>query len=292
MKVVRLKQTETDLFFRLDSFEKLSLLGMPGIFAFGVIDDANPINPKGAGLVIGDIGDKRVTINWIMVAKAYRKKGICELMLRAVFETAGSLNIEEVGLMISGEYEVELHSLRKSGYFKNRCFDDGTPALGEWWGELRDLSKEPVFSYARRNFPKAKPLMMFPSRQLPALIAELADGPGRSEIYSVEKHPERILPEISFVLEYANELCGAILGECMEDVIVPVLFFAESQREAIALFRSFYDAALKQYGAESMLYIPGRSQGMQQIITQIIPKRLQKGRLFLAKASDYDKLYY
>ncbi len=292
MRIVRIDQSNKEDFAHLDTFEKMVLLQMPGVFAYGLIEDMNPERETHVGLMVGDIGSEVLNIVWIAVMEDHQKQGYGELLLRYAFDTARSLYIDNIALKISGEYEFEIAALKYSDDFKSRMFVNERKDAGEWWGEIHDLLQQPLFSGANRNLPKPIALSKLSDHRQRDLFGKLADREDCMEIYHIGSRIDRIDPNISFIFFYEDEPCGAILGDTSEGVLVPVFFYAESRQEAASLILCFFAAAIKKYGRNYLTYIPGRSKDMQMVIYDIIPKQLQAGKVYVAKSSDYDQLYY
>ncbi len=287
MKIVRLDESGIQPFRVLDPFETMSILSMPQAFAFGAYDGASA-----AGLITGELCGGCLMITWIQVDREYRRQGLSELLLRSVFEMAYKLGIQKIRAAFSAEFEEELQVLKEAHYFRERCFDDGAELYGEWRGELRELLLFPYFKESMDSFPIPAALSGLIGHRQEMALNILSGISAASSRYDVKEHGERLEKDISYVFMDGDEPCGALLLEYVNELIVPVYFYAESGREAKSLVLHALNAAIKAYGRGCWVYLSGMGDEAQKLLKEMLPDKLQKGVIFTAESSDYGKLYY
>ena len=122
MKLVRIEKKDSDYFAELDPFGCLEKEVPFPVFVLGAVEEDKEGDTP-AGLIICYPDKSVIVVRWIYVLPGYRKQGVSDLLLNAVFEIAENEGKRYVGALIIKEYGRELVCPDEEVFFKMQGFD-------------------------------------------------------------------------------------------------------------------------------------------------------------------------
>ncbi len=252
MKSVILNRENSAVFSHLDPFEILSTLNNPNAFAIGgLIGDEDE---KPAALLVGMITRDHLMINWLAVDPDHQGHGLGEEMLLGAFDIADKSGIPKLLAVMGSNMMLEEFSKNGGDFFTERLFEREQPAMGWNFSGLEDIGKSKIF-LDDSKLPKPVPMSGFNSGKANGIIEKLMSRPETEEI-SVPANMKNLLDmDLSFVFMDDDSPCGALFILHVDDFLMPVLYYAESEREGEALIRCSYNAARSKYGKDQEIFI-------------------------------------
>ena len=253
MKLVRLNLENSEVFSHLDPFEILSTLNNPNAFAIGGITGNEEEYP--AALLVGMVTRNYLIINWLAVDPDHQGQGLGEELLLRAFDIADKGRIPKLLAVMGTGMMLEEFSKSAGDFFTERMFETEQPAMGWSFSGLDTIGKSKLFSDDEKKLPKPVPMSGFNSGKVNNIIEKLMSNPDTEEI-SVPAGMKGLLDmDLSFVFMEDDDPCGALFVLHVDDFLMPVLYYAESEREGEALVRCSYKAALSKYGRDQEIFI-------------------------------------
>ncbi len=83
-------------------------------------------------MILSNVRDKRLDIEWLNVFETYRNEGIGSQLMEAAFQVAEQEKIPAVGVRMAGEYATPENIDAARSYFTDWGFDIGYFANGDW----------------------------------------------------------------------------------------------------------------------------------------------------------------
>ncbi|MCR5655314.1 MAG: GNAT family N-acetyltransferase [Lachnospiraceae bacterium] len=293
MKIIQLTKEQIECFPDIDPFFIADRLDIPGYFALGVveeIEDENIALPY--ALLVGSIYKDRPVIEWLSVRPEVRDNGIGELLLDAAFDVAKEGGYDELYAYVSSE-AVRVNP-QAPEFFRERLFHDAVEVFGEWEGMLRDLDKEGVLEDAEVGMKSLYPLSALPSGEK-RKVTEYLEQADAWSLYKVGTHSDLLEEDLSFVVMGKNGVSAALLIQYAGGKLYPVYMKMGNSKETDGMVAASLKAAKKKYSPHAILHISLRTMERSKdkdmlmlFLEDIIPKKHNKGRFFVAQVGDYD----
>ncbi len=287
MKIYHLTKTNRDIFRGLDPFERLVILDNPCGFALACITDEKK-EPMPAGLLVGTVTGDVITIDWIAVNPFLQGKGIGEKLLLTVYDMADAGKIENICAVISEDYEREDFSKGGGSYFEEHLFEYGEKAFGDFVLSLSELARLPYFKQDSARLPKPTTLSSFSVDEINGILEKLFSIKGAVSLSEPGYMIDVIDPELGFVFMDGDEPYGGFLVQEAGDYLMPVYYFAESDREGAALILASFEKALSKYKGRDVLILQ-REKENYKLLSDIMPG-MDRSTMLWSKLSDYRNL--
>ncbi len=284
MKIYQLKKADRDIFSGLDPFERLAILDNPCGFALVCFTDEGE-NSIPAGLLVGTATEKLLTIDWMAVDPSLQGQGIGEELLLTVYDAADAGKIEDICAVISDAYERESFSKGAGEYFADRLFTEEKKAFADVIISLEELSGLSYFKQDSSKLPEPKELASFPASKANAILEQLFSKKDASGLVAPGHMKGVIDPELSFVFLDGNEPYGGFLVQKAGDYLMPIYYFAESDKEGAALILHSYEKAISKYKGSDVLILQ-RDEKSYKLLTAVMPGK-DKSSVLWAKLEDY-----
>lgn len=306
MKIFRLTKKDRELFLDMDPLYMMDRLELPGAFALAaVVEQKETGEELPAGLAICmDTGNSMI-VQWLCVAVKYRKQGIGEGLLAAVFDAAVQLKYSSVCAYINTEYGRDIICPEEEKYLRDRLFTETRPLAGEWITNIRSLRDVILTGSAKTANAKVIPLKALPLGQRRDALHLLSKKKYMASLYSVEDNMQYLDMDISCLLyengeltggllvqsveRVATQLCGGTVQKYMENVIYPICMCIESSKGIKALLTTVLEEAVEKYNADSEVHIWMNKGYYAPLMERIHPNSRIDSKLLAASVEDYQK---
>ena len=245
-KYVRIGREDLHFFVGLDPFEKLNLLYTPFGFALGVLADSKE-ELLPVGLLVGTAAEEMLTVEWLGIDPDYRFQGLGEQLLVRVFDMACDVHVEQIAAVFPLEYGKEKLDGAKS-YFAERLFTSG--------------------------------------ECIPADVKKLAAMDSALCIYTPGDVESAIDYDCSIVMTKDQKTAAALLVLNCRDVLIPVYYYAKSQKLGEELMQHALSAAMAKYGKGVKVFLMAR-QSESLAVQQRFLGDVEQEELWVAKVKDY-----
>lgn len=289
IRVVSVERQDVELFSSLDPFERLSLLNVPSGFALAAVDYEEGEASALVGLLTGFANEQSLIITWIGVTTERQGQGIGEKLLLAAFEIADEMNIGILETLISSKYEMEQIALGGIKFFEDRLFKATKQLPLEYEGTVEDLLKLDYFQKDLDKLPTPRALSSLSPTQLKLALRQIDDIEGAAKLYPVADARALVEPDLSFVYMDDGEAYEGLLVQKIEDYLLPVYFFSESDNESAALLLSSVKAAAAKYGKDTDVEIFSCSDKGLSLMQKVFPGMTHEGKKLMATIEDYRK---
>ena len=288
-QIVRIKKQDAPIFEGLDPFDRLSMLDMPNSFALASIsvDDMGERYPS--GLMVASADKKKLSINWLGVANHSQGRGVGGRLLDKAYDIAKSGEMDIVEAVLSAEFLKEAFFTSAGGYFECHMFDEVYPIPTEYMGQLRELLSLPYFKQDLKKLPKPVQLSALTIGGENSALKQLDELKLASKLYSVSGQNKRLEEDVSYIFFEEGEAFGALLVQRIEDCLIPVYYYAESDNEGSALIVSAAGMANMKYGKDEDVQIFLRTDDLRSLMEQIFPDKKDGGKRLVGKVEEYHK---
>ncbi len=290
MKIECLSTRTRERCTSMDPFGCLQVcLQMPSCFALCARagEENTPV-----GLLVALRLEQRIAIEWMFVEKEWRGLGIGEQLLLETQRIAERFGISEISASIRSTYlEADGYS-EGASYFEERLFDEER-RLARDDLTLRTISKLPVFKRNLSELPRPRFLISMGLQELQDILERLEAEPAARMLYPVAGNRDLFDRSCSCVLARDGEVQGALLTQKMQSrqdtkgVLVPALFYAKTDEDAVALLGAAVGVAAKKYSPLQRVrtFLYDLSLGWQ-IGTLLGSSNEPGGRLLIAQTGD------
>lgn len=311
MKVMRLSKMDRELFAEMDPLSMMELLDLPDAFGLAAaLEDEETGEDVPAGLAILRRREDSILIAWLCVGMAYRRQGIGEELLAAVFDLAVQWKLPHVCAYLNAGYGRELVCANEEGYLKDRLLEGEAEIGGEWRTTLRALKKSTLFAQARldadkggRDVGRAVPLLALSATERSEALLQLSKKKHTDAAYSITEYAGVLDEEVSCLLYDGGKLAGGLLvqrierdspqltsGKFMvytEPVLYPVAMSIDSTRGLRTLLYGVLRAACEKYDPETEVYVVCEKGRYAPLMEHLLPGMRIGARLFTADVDDY-----
>ena len=284
MEIVRLSQDNCDAFSHLDPYEILNTLKNPNAFALGGIVSRDTDHP--VALIIGMAVPGRIYINWLAVQPDYQEQGLGEQMLLKIFDIADKGDIPTVVALLGNDVFREQFSKSADTYFTDRMFDKSNTSSGWSFQSLESIGQSKYLSNNDHGLPKPVPLSTISATGITRMIDTLISEPECESLLSSANIKSLLDMDLSFVFMDNDDPCGALLILQNNGFLMPVMLYAESDREVESLVKHSYNAALSKYGKEQNIFIMTGTGQADHIHKQLLGQN-STGMALFADIADY-----
>lgn len=293
-----IEKANAGLYDAFDPFGWMQWMGLPNAFAIGAFDEEAG---RTVGIMVGLAEKEVLTILWLAVSEACQDKGVGEGFLRRAYELMESGQIPQMRVILDQAYEREPFTMNRQSFFTERLFSEGYLAGAHWVGTLDELSQLKYYREQRNEKLKPLPLREFSRGQVAEALSDFIGTKDVKMLYDVREAVGTADPDVSCFLEMEGEPCGGLLlRRLSEDLLLPVFFYAESDREADALVRFAYDRAAALYGKDISLSvvlwdIPSGTSAtptekiLQKLMERALPPHAGGARVLTVTLDDYKK---
>ena len=267
MKIYRVRKEDVSFFKELDPFDRLSIIENPMGFALVAMNEDDD-QKEAAGILIGTITEKRITVDWIAVTPEYSGHGIGEELLLNTFFMADENDIDEICAVMSFEYGTESFSKGAESYFEERFFEKEEEAYGDMIISLSELKEMKFFDQNLSKLPKAVALSSFKAGEVQEICDKLCSIDEAEMLF--QKEDAKSLPDrdLSYVIMDEEEPCGGLLVQEAGECLLPIYYYAESKNESAALVLSSMQAALEKYEDRDVLILQ-RGKKVFELLSRI-----------------------
>ena len=290
-KIVVVERKDAERFAFLDPFERLTLLELPETFALAAMSDEEGEGLSPVGLLIAQIYDKDICIDWIGVTSSLQGRGIGERLLLAAFRIANGSGLDHLTAVISSEYVEQNLGECSTTFFSDRLFYKEENIPSEYSGSIADLKKLQYVNRDPKRLPKAVSLDSFPAARLGEILKQLDGIKGAAKLCPVKGLKTRLNLKSSFVLLDVDEPCGALLVQEVGDMLVPVYMYAESENEEATMIIHALMSAEQDYGSEKDVKVYIRSDKLKGLMNRVLPDSGCDTGLLTADLEDYKEVY-
>lgn len=308
MKIFRLTKKDGELFLDMDPLFMMERLEFPGAFALAATVEQEGVNGDiPAGLAICMDTGKSIIVQWICVAAKFRKQGIGEHMLAAIYDTAVQLNYTTVSAYINKEYGRDLICQGEEKYLRDRLFAETKPLAGEWVTDIGSLKNIAISANKKTEAGnmKAVPLRVLPPGDRRAALRILSHKKYAASLYPIDGKLEYLDLDVSCLLYDGDELSGGLLVQrvervntqlqggtikkYMENVLYPVCMCIESASGIKMLLAAVILAAEDKYSADSQVHVLMNKGYYAPLLERILPDSRIENKLLIASVEDYEK---
>ena len=305
MKILRLTKKDRELFLDMDPLLMMERLEFPGAFALAAVMEQKETDEEiPAGLVICLDTGKSIIVQWLCVAVKYRKQGVGEHLLAAVYNVAVQSGYATVCAYINTQYGRELVCTGEESYLRDRLFTEIRPLAGEWVTDIRSLQDISILNgRAEAEGIRVMPLKaLLPAERREALRL-LSGRKYAASLYPVADNLKYLDMDVSFLLYEGDVLSGGLLIQnverinmqlegCMlrdytENVLYPVYICVESASGVKALLTAILKAAGAKYTADSEVRILMNEGHYAPLMEYILPHSRIESKLLIASVEDY-----
>lgn len=315
MRIIKLTKQMVGYFLDMDPLMLVERLEFPGYAGLAAVDtDPATGDDIPAGLLIYSTQHTSIVIEWMFVKTEYRNRGIGEQFIRFMFELASKKNMSRVCAYFNQVFGRELICNNEENYFRERMFEQEEYLSGEWFTDLRTLSKQPFFDKKPGDGSfSALPLRRIVSTELKPALDMLAESEHSIMLYPIEDRKHFFDADVSWLLHDKKRLRGGILVQCVpmdyadiindkvevvnRNVLYLVLFNAESEVDARILIYHAMESALEKYPKDTDIHIVIRSNVYKGLMERIFPGQSTQNKVLVASVKEYekykqDKAYY
>lgn len=307
MKILRLTKKDRELFLDMDPLLMMERLEFPGAFALAAVMEQKETDEDiPAGLVICLDTGESIIVQWLCVAVKYRKQGVGEHLLAAVYNVAAQSGYTTVCAYINTQYGRELICTGEETYLRDRLFTETRTLAGEWVTDIRSLQNISILN-GRAEAEKVKviPLRaLLPGERREALRL-LSGRKYAASLYPVADNLKYLDMDVSFLLYEGNVLSGGLLiqnaeridmqleggmlRDYTENVLYPVYICVESAVGVKALLTAILKAAGAKYAADSEIHILMNEGHYAPLMEYILPHSRIESKLLIASVENYLK---
>ena len=307
MKIFRLTKKDRELFLDMDPLFMMERLEFPGAFALAAVMEQKKAGEDiPAGLAICLDTGKSIIVQWLCVAMKYRKQGVGEHLLAAVYDVAVQSNYTTVCAYINTQYGRELICTGEETYLRDRLFTETRQLAGEWVTDIRSLQNISILnSMVETEKVRVMPLRaLLPGERCEALQL-LADRKYAASLYPVEDKLKYLDLDTSVLLYDGDVLSGGLLIQSMErintrieenevrnyteNVLYPVYMCVESAIGVKVLLTAALKAAGEKYAADSEVHILMNEGHYAPVMERILPDSRIESKMFIASVENYLK---
>lgn len=286
-QIVRIRKEDAGLFEALDPYGRLAMLDVPNTFALAALAKDEEGYSVPAGLMTGLVSEDSIGISWLGVDASRQGQGIGEKLLLTAYKIADSGNLARLEAIISSEYERYNSSNSGKNYFTDRLFEVEKTMPVEFSGMIGELKQ---FDYMKQNLkrlPHPIPLSSLTPIQIREALGQLDNIADASKLYSVSTAKERVNADISYLFMDEGEAYSALLIQKLDDSLLPVYFYGESENESSALILSSVAAAEKKFGDDMDVQIFLCTDKLRSLMNSIFPGKKSAGKKLVANVDDY-----
>lgn len=308
MKIFRLTEKDRELFLDMDPLLMMERLEFPGAFAMAAVmegEDNKEDTP--VGLIICIDTGKSIVVQWLCVAAGYRKKGVGEHLLAAVFDAAVKTGYATVCAYINEEYGRGLICQGEERYLHDRLFIETKPLAGEWVTDINTLKNIAVLTNKK---PEAGNIRVVPLRALlpgdrRSALCVLSHKKYMASLYTIDDKFEYLDLDVSCLLYDGDELSGGLLVQrvrrinaqlqgdnvkkYIENVLYPVCMCIGSASGIKALLATVIEAAANKYSGDSEVHVLMNKGYYAPLMERILPDSRIDNKLLIAFVEDYQK---
>lgn len=305
MKILRLTRKDEALFWDMDPLCMLERLDFPGAFALAaVLEQEGTRGAIPAGLVICRDTGETIIVQWLCVSAKYRRQGIGEQLLAAVYDAAVQAGYTTVCAYLNQEYGRELLCAGEEIYLKDRLFAETRPLAGEWVTDIRTLERA-VLSNSKKNPENVRvtPLRTLPIGERKGALQLLQEKKRAAALYPVKENLQLLDADISCLFYEDGKLTGGLLVQSVErrnaqlqgdtvsyyteHVLYPVFLCIPSIPAAKPLIAAVLKAAAEKYGADSEVHILLEKSTYAPLVENLLPGSRIKNWFLIASVDDY-----
>ena len=307
MRILWLTRKDEELFLDMDPLCMMERLRFPGAFALAAVQKQE--GTKGeipAGLAICRDTGESIIVEWLCVSEKYRRQGIGEELLAAVYDAAVQAGYTTVCAYLNREYGRELICAGEEGYLKDRLFTKTRPLAGEWITDICTLGNAVLLNGKEKaENVRAVPLRTLTVGKRQEVLQLLKKEKQAEALYPVEENLQFLDADISFLLYEDGELAGGLLIQSIERmnaqiqgdtisnykeyVLYPVFLSASSTLSAKSLVSAVLKEAVKKYGAGCEVHILMEKGTYAPLLENLLPDLRISSWLLVASVNDYLK---
>lgn len=307
MKILRLTKKDRELFLDMDPLLMMERLEFPGAFALAAVMEQKETDEDiPVGLVICLDTGKSIIVQWLCVAMKYRKQGVGEHLLAAVYNVAVQSDYATVCAYINTQYGRELVCTGEETYLRDRLFTETRTLAGEWVTDIRSLQNISILN-GRTEAEKVKvmPLKALLPAERREVLRLLSGRKYAASLYPVADNLEYLDMDVSFLLYEGDVLSGGlliqnverinmqleegVLRDYTENILYPVYICVESASGVKALLTAVRKAAGAKYAADSEVHILMNEGHYAPLMEYILPHSRIESKLLIASVEDYLK---
>ncbi|MCR5251290.1 MAG: hypothetical protein K6E50_11850 [Lachnospiraceae bacterium] len=288
MRIVRISKEERRYLTRLDPWSMLDGLEFPGYFALAAVaEDPQKKRELPVGLMICNVQQDRLLIDWLFVDGLLRGRGIGEKLLCEAFLVADRLGLSVLGAYLNREYWREAVCEGEEIYFREHLFEREEKLWGEWNSDLWILSKQDYFRKKPEGVLQSDRLGELPARQAVEAFQRLAGEKEAALLCDPNLIRSYLDRDISVMLFSGAELRGALLVHALDKTIYPVCFYAAGEKEKADLLHSALQNALEKFGGGAGIRLRLFTKRCRDLLRAVLPEGRVENRLLLANVADF-----
>ena len=215
-----------------------------------------------------------------------QEQGLGEQMLLKIFDIADKGDIPTVVALLGNDVFREQFSKNADVYFVDRLFEKVEASSGWSFMSLETMGKSEYLSDHSRGLPKPVSLSSLNSTTITRILEELLSMPESESLLPSAGLKSLLDMDLSFVFMDNDDPCGALLILQNDGFLMPVMLYAESDREVESLVKHSYNAALSKYGKEQNIFIMTSTGQADHIHKQLLGQN-STGMALFADIADY-----
>ena len=286
MQIYRLRQEEKELFDWLDPFNFMDRMAIPNYFTLAACVKDEDGGDVPAGVLVGNVGSNRITVEWMCVAPELRGQGIGDGLLDKLFETAGKKNISEVAVRFIDDSDVRKVEENVVDYFTGQMFWTDEDHPGEWDIFVNKLKDNPYFQDDRSKYPDAVSLDAVKHSDVVKAISVLGGKNDAISLFDMEAFSAAYDPKLSVALFSDDEPCGLLLSIRSNDTCYPVFFYAETERERKAMLLKAAECVQREMPEDGNIRIIAADDLAAEIADSIFPDEMIRSEILVAETDD------
>ncbi len=267
MRTVKITKEQSGYFAGVAPSEILGLLSLPNGAGIGVVTEDEVV---GAAIITGQ-GNESITIEWLYVDEDHRGKGYGVKLMEEVYATAKKLGVKSIRARMTMDEDFDAKQL----YLLQWGFGWRDTLPGEWDVTMKDLFLQPFAKKAatsKEKIPDVKTLAEVEKRDLSEAVKRAAKE-GKPMLYNVEADRRFLDPKLSVVSYSKDKINGMLLIHRCENVLYPVLFWAEKNDPRIIsrLFGAMFQGGVTSVKAGDVVRITAGSDLTYDYIERLMP---------------------
>ncbi len=291
MKTILLNENTARAFRVMDPFETLDRMSTYGCLAYGMVAEYND-EDEPVGLMVNTVEEDRLVIHWLFVDEEYRGHGIGSYLLMLAFEEADRMNLSQVAVRISDEYDMGDPDWDSWGFFVNDIFKNVEEDEFVWRSSMKELEK--LLSHdSAKNKKSAKSNGVFPIKALSAQDRNEA-------IKSLNKHFSMNIdvpvwelffnsdPTISFIRKSSDDYVGIVSSRKKNRTLYVAEVYTVDEVDEETLFRAVLSSSEDSFRLTDNIEINIKKRSIERLMDEMkMPGKKYNIEYLTADVSDY-----
>lgn len=304
MKIIPLKREQKLRAIDMDPFCMLSYMDFSKGNAMVAVEE-NETGENWIGLMVYVRREESLEIKWIYVKQEFRFSGIGEKLLAIAFELSIQEQLKTVNAYFNRDEQREELFSGSEQYFRERLFLTKKELSGEWNTDVQTIVAHPFFAGKNEHSYQVYPLRYLGHSERKEKLSKLFGKKLKQTSYLLEDNDALLFdPDLSLLILKGEKVCGGFLAQCVvtphaeagedktlqlgtHNTLYPVLFHAESTREAMTILKELVGKLKEKYSPDTAIRIVLKDNKHEALMKSIAPDACIENWVLTANVSDY-----